>query len=62
VEVKAKKVEPISTHIHNTGFGGMERQFQDVHDLFDCLQGDFGVPLGATDDYKVICIANQFSE
>jgi hypothetical protein len=58
VEVKAKKFEPISTHIHDTGFGGMERQFQDRHDLLDRLQGSFGVPLGATDDYEVICITD----
>jgi hypothetical protein len=37
VEVKAKKVEAFSTHIHDAGFGGMKRQFQSSHNALDRL-------------------------
>ena len=56
MEMKTKKVETFSTHIHNTGFSRMKCQFQDSHDLPDFLQGSFGVSQGTTDDDEVIGI------
>jgi hypothetical protein len=53
VEVKAEKIEAISTHIHDPGFGRMECQFQNVHDLLDRLQGSFSVLFCTTDDNEV---------
>ena len=60
--MKAKKIEPVLTHIHDTGFGGVECQFQDVHNLLDCLQGIFGVSFSTADDDEVIRITDKYSK
>jgi len=58
--MKAKKIEPILSHIHNTGFRGVECQFQDSHDLLGCLQGSFGILPSTTDDDEVISVSDEF--
>ncbi len=62
VEVKAKKVKALLSHIHNAGFGGMKHQFQSDHDLLDLLQGFPGFSLGPADDHKIIRIPDHLSQ
>jgi len=62
VEVEAKKVKALLSHIHNAGFGGVKRQFQSGHDLLNLLQGFPGFSLGPADDHKIIRIPNQLSQ
>ena len=62
VEMKSKKVETVLSHVHNTGLGGMKGQFQFDHDLPDLLQSFLGLPLGSTDDRKIIRVTHQLAQ
>jgi hypothetical protein len=60
VKVKTKKVKPFLAHLHYAGLGRVKSQFQPGHDLLDLLQSILGVPLGPTNDHKVIGISHKF--
>jgi len=62
VKVKTQKVKSFLVHIHNAGLGGMKGQFQFDHDLPDLLQSFLGLPLGSTDDRKIIRVTHQLAQ